>query len=960
MLLNLPYNVAGNVDQFTVELHHGGFFVGYGHLRAYVDEKINWFDYCEMDTWSLLWFDDFIQQLGYTKQPSLKVYWLLPGRELDDGLRVIVSDSDINAMNSVVNRVKNLIVYIDHDDTIAVANWDEVAIDPSVEMPKVFNPIKVKHIEKNEALPEFYRNISGAKDEHKVTESEFDSGSESGDSDFLDSDNEFEVGDDDLYVDYVDVDVDDEGVEKGIKTKRGLTLVTREEEEEESTDDEGLQLPADQIEGQVNLKFKTFRQEDINNPSFKVGMVFDSVETLRKAITEYGLKNRVDIKMPRNDQRRLRAHCADGCPWTLYASKDSRVKAFMVKTYYGKHNCQKEWVLKRCTSNWLADKYLDSFRADDKMSLANFGKTMQKEWNLTPSRSKLARARRIALKKIYGDESEQYNQLWDYGHELRRSNPGSAFYLNIVNNHFSTCYMSLDACKRGFLYGCRPLICLDGCHIKTKFGGQILTAVGIDPNDCIYPIAIGVVEVESLASWKWFLQTLKIDLGIDNTYPWTIMTDKQKGLIPAVEQVFPESEHRFCVRHLWSNFRDAGFKGDILKNQLWACARSSTVNRWNHNMDKMRELDQEAYEWLEKMPPKTWVRAFFSEFPKSDLLLNNNCEVFNKYILEAREMPILSMLQRVKQQLMTRYYTKQLEAAEFVGTICPKIRKKVAKNAEFANVCYALPSGQGIFQVNERENQYIVDIRAKECECRRWQLTGIPCQHAITCLRHERIQSESVVHECYSIQSFHRAYERNILPCKDMSTWEKVNGTPVLPPVYEKKVGRPPKSRRKQPHEIQGKHGPTMSKHGVIIRCGYCRGENHNAKGCYLKKMGIRPEDYIPNGVPPVAQEHAPEIFSHEEININAEAPQGSQSSTQEAPALLLSQMSSTMLMRMMEQVHLFTLPFSVYCHVSPSLTCILHIFFRVHSQPLLLSLQSHCRTPSSSPRIDHSQGQLF
>jgi hypothetical protein len=66
---------------------------------------------------------------------------------------------------------------------------------------------------------------------------------------------------------------------------------------------------------------KNFREVDFNNSSFKVGMVFDKVETLRKAITECGLKNRVDIKITRNDQRRIRAHCADDCPWTLYASK---------------------------------------------------------------------------------------------------------------------------------------------------------------------------------------------------------------------------------------------------------------------------------------------------------------------------------------------------------------------------------------------------------------------------------------------------------------------------------------------------------------------------------------------------------------------------------------------------------------------------------------------------------------
>jgi hypothetical protein len=40
---------------------------------------------------------------------------------------------------------------------------------------------------------------------------------------------------------------------------------------------------------------------------------------------------------------------------------------------------------------------------------------------------------------------------------------------------------------------------------------------------------------------------------------------------------------------------------------------------------------------LKKMAPNTWVRAYFAEFPKFDILLNNSYEVFNKYIIDARE-----------------------------------------------------------------------------------------------------------------------------------------------------------------------------------------------------------------------------------------------------------------------------------------------------------------------------------
>jgi hypothetical protein len=45
---------------------------------------------------------------------------------------------------------------------------------------------------------------------------------------------------------------------------------------------------------------------------------------------------------------------------------------------------------------------------------------------------------------------------------------------------------------------------------------------------CIYPISIAIVEVEDTVTWKWFLSTLKDDLGIENTRPWTFMSDRKK------------------------------------------------------------------------------------------------------------------------------------------------------------------------------------------------------------------------------------------------------------------------------------------------------------------------------------------------------------------------------------------------------------------------------------------------
>ncbi|CAN6317857.1 unnamed protein product [Urochloa humidicola] len=402
-------------DEFTIEVHHGGFFVGQGSNRAYIDEKVDWFDKCEVDTWSPLWLHDFVEQLNYPVSDALKIYWLLPGKDLADGFRIISSDRDTMYMTAVVPKFRNFVVYFDHDDNITGLNWDDIVANPIVSLPKVISPSKVEYVEKKmEKLPEFYSNLKHT-DEPDIAGPSGGTGNEDSDSDFdldfVDSDYELWGDDDDLFSDNVDADVIDDGVAKGkgkmaSRSRHKGNNLPDQDGDELSSEDE-LYLPDSDEEGQGRMRFQSFRDEDMENPIFKVGMIFDSVEKLRKAITEYSCKQRVDITMPRNEKKRFRAVCSDGCPWTLYASSDTRTKSLMVKTFNGEHNCQKKWVVKRCTSKWLASKYIETFRADQKMTLTNFARIVQKEFNISPPRTKLARARRLAMKVVLGDEVDQ-------------------------------------------------------------------------------------------------------------------------------------------------------------------------------------------------------------------------------------------------------------------------------------------------------------------------------------------------------------------------------------------------------------------------------------------------------------------------------------------------------------------------------------------------------------------------
>ncbi|KAG8368976.1 hypothetical protein BUALT_Bualt15G0102200 [Buddleja alternifolia] len=173
------------------------------------------------------------------------------------------------------------------------------------------------------------------------------------------------------------------------------------------------------------------------------------------------------------------------------------------------HKCGKKYHVKNCNSVWLGRKYENAFRND-------------------PNRN--------------------------------------------VNGFRQDVVEAIKGLKQGFLYGCGPIIGVDGCHLKGPHGGVMLTVIGINPNNNSYPIYYAVVGGETKDLWEWFLTLLKNDLNIQNDHEWTFMSDKQKGLIPAFETVFPNSENRFCVRHLFGNMKTAGFRKIAYKRALWKVA----------------------------------------------------------------------------------------------------------------------------------------------------------------------------------------------------------------------------------------------------------------------------------------------------------------------------------------------------------------------------------------------------
>ncbi|XP_040952768.1 uncharacterized protein [Gossypium hirsutum] len=530
-----------------------------------------------------------------------------------------------------------------------------------------------------------------------------------------------------------------------------------------------------------NKKYPLFNpQTDMRNPILIKGLVFPSRDILKDAVKQYERINRVVTKLTRNDKLRVKAVCALSCPWTLWASKlnpkDPMDGSWQIKTIVNHHKCSKVMKNKNITSKWMARHYLHKFQVDPNYSLTSLQKDIRVDFGIIVYRTKCMRAKIRALELVQGNHKARYANIYDYLLEFRRRNPGTTTICKLDCRLFQRLYICLEACKSGWLTGCRRIIGLDGCWLKGYYGGHLLAVVGVDANDCIYPVAFALVESENKQSWFWFLELLQRDLEIDNSYNICFMSDKQKGLIEAISLLFPNVEARHCARHLYNNFKNIeGFRGQVMRFTYWKAAKATFPRQFKEAMSEMRSLSESAEAWLRDKDPRTWSRAHFSTRCKSDLLLNNNSECFNKIILEARDKPILTMLEIIRRKVITRLVSMREAAEKYPGPLCPRIQKKLSKIASQSNNIWPIYAGNEKYEVDcGLGNKHVVDLLNSSCSCRKWDLSGIPCP----------MQWEHV---------------------RDME--------PIIPPIIRMPPGRPKQTRRKEIDEVR-KSGSKLSKTG--------------------------------------------------------------------------------------------------------------------------------------------------
>ncbi|KAF3678224.1 hypothetical protein FXO37_04494 [Capsicum annuum] len=396
--------------------------------------------------------------------------------------------------------------------------------------------------------------------------------------------------------------------------------------------------------GEVNDQLDMFLE-------LEKGMFFKKLKEAKRVVDFYSIANKKGLQVDKSDTIRLRYVCDVGCPFECLISEDKKNQGFKIKTLNTNHTCLSAFQNRRAIQDALAHYFKKKIQNNPKYKVTDMRKYLSDMLKLNVSYSTMKRVKRLILEKLEGSYIDEFNKLEAYAQELRESNPATDVIINLSKE-------ALNQGKRRFL---RMYVCFQ--------------------------------------AWKngW-----KADLADGEGL--TFISDMQKELLNAISQVYPKAHHRWCVRHIEANWSKIWISVQM-KKLLWWSAWSTYEEEFHDQLKEMRALSEQAVKDLVWYPAQHWCRAYFDTVCKNSACENNFTGSFNKWILNARENPIIKMLDEIKTKVMVRLKELEEEGRNWKKKFNPYVMELYTDYNMIKHCCEVKSNGYQVVDTDGDESE---------------------------------------------------------------------------------------------------------------------------------------------------------------------------------------------------------------------------------------------------------------
>ena len=256
------------------------------------------------------------------------------------------------------------------------------------------------------------------------------------------------------------------------------------------------------------------------------------------------------------------------------------------------------------------------------------------------------------------------------------------------DGRFKYFFLCLAASINGWRH-CKPVISVDGTFLKNEFSGTLLLSAVLDADNHIFPLGFAIVDSENDSSWEWFFERLKEAIGTREDL--VFVSDRKSSIPKAVEKVFPDASHGFCMQHLLRNL-NSNFKGVHVDAIFYRCAKAYRKEDFGYFMRQLEAVRPAIRNYLLQVGVEKWARAHF-ERKRYDVMTTNISESLNNVLVNAREYPIEALIEHFRSLLQRWFYERRNKADQTFTYLtnhankCLRDREKIARCLSVSCFC---------------------------------------------------------------------------------------------------------------------------------------------------------------------------------------------------------------------------------------------------------------------------------
>lgn len=444
------------------------------------------------------------------------------------------------------------------------------------------------------------------------------------------------------------------------------------------------------------------------------------------------------------------------------------------------------------------------------------------------------------------ESQKNYELIIPYLEKFREKNEGSVVKYEKDKDSSITKLFVCPGIMNNKLRFCRPVCAMDAAHLSSEYKGTLYLAVIKSGNDELLPIAIGITEHnENYKGWEYFLENLHEacpNLTVAHRFKrcerymhWSFISDRDKGLTPALGKIFPKNHHSNCLFHIRHNVKGLyGIKaGDIVQ----ILGTTFSFRQEEKLLNNLHRISANALDYVLQMDAACWRNTEWlrnpSLPPRYSITTSNIAESANSMFKQARSFDWLKSLDKMLHIILCKISKLRLVHKDKKGMIASyRVKYKELYETAATYNCVAINEETYTYKIFLGDGEdyvanksHLLDMKNRTCTCGYWQNNELMCVHCMAyCRVVEKLSLKEILEKpyChyYSYEYLNKLYATNINPV-------------IIDNLSSDTSTKPPKlNGKRQPGRPAIKRKRKRMKSERTIVCGNCGIPGHNKRRC--------------------------------------------------------------------------------------------------------------------------------